>query len=185
MTTRAKNWSFAMLAVLALTGAVAYWVYSQPRTYAYFTHYPDTGLVTNDYFGQLAWGYGERPGHQTLVITRGEDNTHSDLWHHESLFIEFDAPLVVGRTNLGEKGVRLGYSVAAFFVAQQGIEKQGVRGWIDIESVDGTSSVARYDIAFQRLGATQEVRFEGRASFVRQPRPEESRWAAKGMLFPE
>lgn len=189
MKSRAKTWSVAILAVLLVALAVAYWVYSQPRTYAHFTLYSDTGLVWKDHPMFRGWGYGEKPGHQTLVIARGEDYTHqyTDWWHHEKLNIEFGSPLLVGRTDLATGQAKLGYWYAAWMSPSRGIEKQGVRGWIDIEAVGEAGVVASYDITVATgvRGEPRDVQFRGRSTFKQQPRPDGNGACAAGSLFPE
>jgi hypothetical protein len=190
MTSRAKTWGCATLAVLGVAGTIAYWVYSQPRTYAHFTLYSDTSLVNNDRPTGWVWVYREKPGHQTLVIERGEDYTHqyTDWWHREGLILEFDSPLVVGRPDLATGVVRLGYWFAAWTNHCSGIEKQGVQGWIDIESVGEAGVVVRYDITvdsrYDMTGTTRTVQFRGRSTFKNEPRPENDAYGL-GSLYPE
>lgn len=188
MSSRAKTWSLAALAMLFLAGLIAYVIYHQPRTYANYALYSDTGLVKNDQFPGM-WGYGEKPGHQTLVIARGEDHTHvyTDTWFHEKLSIEFDAPLTVGRIDLAAGRAKLGYFLGAWMSQCTGIEKQGVRGWIDIESVEAAGGVvASYDITVTTSGlSVRDVRFQGRSTFGVQPRPDGVGICAMGSLFPQ
>jgi hypothetical protein len=181
---RYRYWLIGLVGVAALAaGSVAFYFKFVDTAYSRAEFYADTGIdpVESPHVPEAR--YVERPGHVVLSFTRGEPHgiiTTEHAWQ-DQLVIEMPNPSKGQRIDVADGTVRLAFfSTKSRQVATIGTG--GIRGFLQIESVEPDRVVATYDITvdgfyprFIPEAQHHEDAFRGRSTFRRRPRPEGDR----------
>ncbi|NQV33828.1 MAG: hypothetical protein HQ515_14130 [Phycisphaeraceae bacterium] len=142
------------------------------------------------------WIYGEQYGPYVLSLRRGRPHSRITSAHGwwEHLSVELPSRPQVGRLSFPAAKTRIGF-YSSWGRRSWAIEEDGVRGHIEILSVNDSEIVAEYDIyvscrptAYRWRppaddGERRIVTFLGRSCFSLTSRPEEDPIASEGSLY--